>query len=79
MYFNYKVLNLELLMWEGYAGAVAAALPHAHIVVDRFHVAIQYREAMDNLRKQEFRRLNAERGPATALPTAELRRLLHRD
>ncbi|MBK8755468.1 MAG: transposase [Candidatus Competibacteraceae bacterium] len=28
--------------WEGYAGAVAAALPQASIVVDRFHVAVQY-------------------------------------
>ncbi|MBK8538329.1 MAG: hypothetical protein IPL59_26565 [Candidatus Competibacteraceae bacterium] len=29
-----------------------------------------------DLRKQEFRRPNAERDPANALPTAELRRLM---
>jgi len=28
-------------MWDGYAGAVAAALPDARIVVDRFHVAVR--------------------------------------
>jgi transposase len=66
-------------MWEGYAGAVAAALPKAHIVVDRFHVAVQYREAVDDLRKQEFRRLNAGRPADQALPTAELRLLLRRE
>jgi transposase len=66
-------------MWEGYAGAVAAALPQASIVVDRFHVAVQYRDAVETLRKQEFRRLNAERDPANALPTAELRRLMRRE
>ena len=65
--------------WEGYAGAVAAALPQASIVVDRFHVAVQYRDAVETLRKQEFRRLNAERDPANALPTAELRRLMRRE
>ena len=36
-------------MWEGYAGAVAAALPAAEVVVDRFHVAVQYRQAVDEL------------------------------
>ncbi|MBK8533774.1 MAG: transposase [Candidatus Competibacteraceae bacterium] len=65
--------------WEGYAGAVVAALPQASIVVDRFHVAVQYRDAVETLRKQEFRRLNAERDPANALPTAELRRLMRRE
>jgi transposase len=66
-------------MWEGYAGAVAAALPKAHLVVDRFHVAVQYREAVDDLRKQEFRRLNAGRPADQALPTAELRSLSRRE
>ena len=50
-------------MWDGYAGAVAAALPNARIVVDRFHVAVQYREAVDDLRKTECQRLNAARPP----------------
>lgn len=45
--------------WDGYAGAVAAALPHAQIGVDRFHVAAQYRNAVDAVRKQECRRIHA--------------------
>ncbi len=48
-------------MWDGYAGAVVAALPHAQIVVDRFHVAVQYRNAVDEVRKQGCRRINASR------------------
>jgi transposase len=66
-------------MWEGYAGAVAAALPQAQVVVDRFHVAVQYRKAVDESRKAECRRLNAERPPERAVPTAELRPLLRRE
>jgi transposase len=66
-------------MWEGYAGAVAAALPAAEVVVDRFHVAVQYRKAVDDLRQQECRRLNASRPADQALPTAELRSLLRQE
>jgi transposase len=66
-------------MWEGYAGAVAATLPEAQIVVDRFHVAVCYRDAVDELRKTECRRLNAGRPPERAVPTAELRPLLRRE
>src|SRR5512135_1011230 len=66
-------------MWAGYAGAVAAALPKAHLVVDRFHVAVHYREAVDDLRQPEFRRLNAGRPADQALPTAEFRRLLRQE
>jgi transposase len=52
-------------MWEGYANAVAefaAAHPEVSVdvVVDRFHVAKNYRECVDNLRKQECRRLKKE-------------------
>lgn len=46
-------------MWEGYVSAVQEALPHATIVVDRFHVARHYRDDVDQLRKQEVRRLRA--------------------
>ena len=46
-------------MWEGYVAAVEEALPHATIVIDRFHVARHYRDAVDTLRKQELRRLRA--------------------
>jgi transposase len=44
-------------MWEGYSTAVEEVLPHATIVIDRFHVARAYRDAVDTLRKQEVRRL----------------------
>ncbi len=66
-------------MWDGDAGAVAAALPDARIVIDRFHGAVQYREAFDDRRKAECRRLNAARSPERAVPTAELRPLLRRE
>src|SRR5512143_2022110 len=66
-------------LWAGYAGAVATALPQTHLVVDRFHVAVQYREAVDELRKQEFRRLNAGRPANQARPTADWRPLLRRE
>ena len=66
-------------LWTGYAGAVAAALPKASIVVDRFHVAVHYREAVETLRQAECRRLNVGRSPERAVPTAELRPLLRRE
>jgi transposase len=47
-------------IWEGYITAVQEALPDATIVLDRFHVARQYRNAVDELRKQEVRRLHKE-------------------
>jgi transposase len=47
-------------IWDGYITAVEEILPHTPIVIDRFHVARQYRDAVDNLRKQEVQRLNQE-------------------
>ncbi len=47
-------------IWDGYITAVQEVLPTATIVIDRFHVARQYREAVDELRKQEVRRLRKE-------------------
>lgn len=47
-------------MWEGYVSAVEQALPNALIVIDRFHVARHYRDAVDALRKQEVKRLRKE-------------------
>jgi transposase len=52
-------------MWDGYLSAAAefiAAHPEvkARIVIDRFHVAQNYRADFDTLRKQEFRRLRQE-------------------
>jgi len=57
-------------MWEGYTNAVkefAAAHPEVSIdvVVDRYHVAKNYRECVDKVRKQERRRLKK------ALPETE--------
>ena len=52
-------------MWSGYLGAIAdfiAAHPDvkAKIVIDRFHVAKNYRDDFDTLRKKEMRRLRKE-------------------
>jgi transposase len=52
-------------MWDGYVNAVnefeaAHAEVSVNIVIDRFHVARNYREGVDTLRKQEMRRLKKE-------------------
>jgi transposase len=47
-------------MYQGYVNAVAAVLPQAKIVVDRFHVAQVYRKSADAVRKRELRRLKQE-------------------
>ena len=52
-------------MWDGYLGAAAAfiaAFPEvkADIVIDRFHVAQNYRGEFDALRKKELGRLRKE-------------------
>jgi transposase len=52
-------------MWDGYLSAAAEfmeAFPEvkARIVIDRFHVAQNYRANFDTLRKQELRRLRKE-------------------
>lgn len=52
-------------MYEGYANAVAEALPGVTVVVDRFHVTQHYHAGVDRLRKQELKRLQQE------LPEAE--------
>ncbi|NCC33617.1 MAG: ISL3 family transposase [Chloroflexia bacterium] len=44
-------------MWEAYVRAVEEVLPHAAIVIDRFHMAMHAAEAVDTLRKQELKRL----------------------
>jgi transposase len=55
-------------MWDGYVNAVqefADEHPDVtiEIVVDRFHVAKNYREDVDEVRKQEYRRLKKELSP----------------
>ena len=52
-------------MWDGYLGAAAdfiTAFPEveADMVIDRFHVAQNYRDDFDTLRKKELRRLRKE-------------------
>lgn len=56
-------------MWESFTEAAHEALPHARLVIDRFHVAQHYHQAADTLRKAELKRLRAE------LPKAEYARL----
>src|SRR4030067_167967 len=51
-------------MDEGFSEAVREELNHACIVIDRFHVARAYRDGLDDLRKQELKRLKEEL-PAT--------------
>ena len=55
-------------MWEGYLNAVEEYITEhddvtARLVVDRFHVAQQYRDGFDDLRKQETKRLKEELPP----------------
>lgn len=55
-------------MWEGYLNAVEEYIAEhddvtARLVVDRFHVAQQYRDDFDELRKQEMKRLKQELPP----------------
>jgi transposase len=47
-------------MYDGFINAAREVLPHARVVVDRFHVAKAYRGCADQLRKQELKRLKAE-------------------
>ena len=52
-------------MWDGYVNAVEEfAAEHdevsIQVVIDRYHVAKSYRESVDTVRKQEFRRLKKE-------------------
>jgi transposase len=47
-------------MYEGFGEAVREELQHVRIVIDRFHVARAYRDGLDDLRKQELKRLKAE-------------------
>jgi len=56
-------------LWEAYTEAVREEIPTARIVVDRFHVAKHYRDAADQVRKQELLRLKK------ALPKEEYQKL----
>jgi transposase len=56
-------------MYETYHQAVKAALPHADLVVDRFHVAKHYGAAADRVRKDALKQLKK------TLPAAEYQTL----
>jgi transposase len=47
-------------MYDGYVNAVYEVLPGVTVVVDRFHVAQGYHDGVDQLRKQELKRLQQE-------------------
>lgn len=53
-------------MWEAYVTATEEVVPHAAIVIDRFHVAQHYRDDVDTFRKQELKRLRKELSKADA-------------
>lgn len=52
-------------MYETYRHVVKTVLPQAQVVVDRFHVARTYREAADQVRKAEMKRLKQHLPKAT--------------
>src|SRR5205814_6302186 len=56
-------------LYEGYLEAVHEVLPNARQVIDRFHVAKLYRNAADDLRKTELKRLRQ------TLPQADYQQL----
>ena len=64
-----KVQTVCCDLWEAYTEAVREEIPTARIVIDRFHVAQHYRNAADQVRKQELLRLKK------TLPKAEYRKL----
>jgi hypothetical protein len=47
-------------MYDGCINAAYEAPPSVTVVMDRFHVAQKYREAVDELRKHELKRLGEE-------------------
>ena len=57
-------------MWEGYVTAIKEfSAAHedvtAYLVIDRFHVAQQYRDDFDDLRKAEFKQMKKTLPPET--------------
>ncbi len=58
------IIDITTDIWEGYLNAAAEFVDendevNSTIVIDRFHVAKNYRDAFDKLRKQEFKRLKS--------------------
>jgi transposase len=55
-----KIQSVCCDLWEAYTEAAREELPKARIVADRFHVAKHYRQAADQIRKEELQRLKKE-------------------
>ncbi|HYQ93171.1 MAG TPA: ISL3 family transposase [Candidatus Competibacteraceae bacterium] len=66
-------------MYDGYVKAVEEALPGVTVVVDRFHVAQHYHACVDQLRKQELKRLQQELPEADYEPLKGLLWLVRQD
>ena len=47
-------------LYDGFINAAKEVLPRARIVADRFHVAKAYRNCVDDLRKQEMKRIKKQ-------------------
>ncbi len=47
-------------LWEGFIEAVQQEIPEARVVADRFHVSRHYRDAADDVRKNELHRLKKD-------------------
>ena len=54
-----SIQAVALDMWQPYQEAVAAVLPEASLVFDRFHVSKHLNEAVDKVRRKEHRELSA--------------------
>jgi len=66
-------------MYDGYTNAVYETLPGVTVVVDRFHVAQSYHDSVDQLRKQELKRLQQELPEAEYEPLKGLMWLVRQD
>ena len=66
-------------MYDGYTNAVYEILPGVTVVVDRFHVAQSYHDSVDQLRKQELKRLQQELPEAEYEPLKGLMWLVRQD
>ncbi len=66
-------------MYDGYINAAYEALSGVTVIIDRFHVAQKYRQAVDALRKQELRRLREELSERDYEPLKGLLWVLRRD
>lgn len=51
-----KITVAVMDMWDAYIASVKEHCPHADIVFDKFHVSKKVNEALDSIRKSEFRK-----------------------